>query len=216
MYRLKRRGVLLLGDRYHQFLTSRHLDSVHERFGGQLLAITDGIANLLAAIAALTAVCLTSYYSLSQFPGMSGISHGILDRLEEPVLLASKLFVGYLPHLFVVLLIVSATYVLTRILQAIAQAMEHGDISFPGFYPEWAKPTSKLFTFVLVVFALVVMFPYLPGGDSPAFRGISIFIGVLVSLGVEFGDGKPDRRNYPDLHAPLPGRRPGANLGHRR
>jgi small-conductance mechanosensitive channel len=67
--------------------------------------------------------------------------------------------------------------------RAIAQAVEHGDISFPGFYPEWAKPTSKLLTFVLAVLALVVMFPYLPGGDSPAFRGISIFIGVLVSLG---------------------------------
>lgn len=183
IYRLKRRAVLLLGDRYHQFLTSRHLDSVHAHFGGQLLAITDGVANLLAAIAALTAVCLTLYYSLSQFPGMSGISRGVLDRLQEPVLLASKLFVGYLPHLFVVLLIVTATYVLTRILRAIAQAMEHGDVSFPGFYPEWARPTSKLFTFVLVIFALVVMFPYLPGGDSPAFRGISIFIGVLVSLG---------------------------------
>jgi small-conductance mechanosensitive channel len=183
MYRLKRRAVLLLGDRYHRFLTSRHLDSVHAHFGGQLLAITDAVASLLAAIAALVAICLASDYSLSQFPGMAGISRSIFDRLQEPVILAAKLFAGYLPHLFVVLLIAAGTYVLTRILRAIAQAAEHGDISFPGFYPEWARPTSKLLTLVLAIFALVVMFPYLPGGDSPAFRGISIFIGVLVSLG---------------------------------
>ena len=82
-----------------------------------------------------------------------------------------------------VLLIAGGTYVLIRILRVTAQAVEHGDIGFPGFYPEWAKPTSKLITSVLAILALVVMFPYLPGGDSPAFRGISIFIGVLVSLG---------------------------------
>jgi len=82
-----------------------------------------------------------------------------------------------------VLLIAGGTYVLIRILRVTAHAVEHGDISFPGFYSEWARPTSKLITIVLAILALVVMFPYLPGGDSPAFRGISIFIGVLVSLG---------------------------------
>ena len=80
---------------------------------------------------------------------MAGISRSIFDWLQEPVLLAVKLFVRYLPHLFVVLLIAGGTYVLTRILRATAQAVEHGDISFPGFYPEWAKPTSKLITSVL-------------------------------------------------------------------
>jgi small-conductance mechanosensitive channel len=36
---------------------------------------------------------------------------------------------------------------------------------------------------VAVVFAMVVVFPYLPGGQSEAFKGVSIFLGVLLSLG---------------------------------
>ena len=36
--------------------------------------------------------------------------------------------------------------------------------------------------FLLIAFGLVVAFPYLPASDSPAFTGVSVFMGVLVSL----------------------------------
>jgi small-conductance mechanosensitive channel len=61
--------------------------------------------------------------------------------------------------------------------------VEQSTITITGFYPEWAKPTDKLLTFLTVAFAVIVAFPYIPGSDSPAFKGVSIFIGVLFSLG---------------------------------
>jgi small-conductance mechanosensitive channel len=128
-------------------------------------------------------IALAAYYSMLGFPGTSGIAHKILEDLDAPLVIAARMFVGYLPHFFVVLLIAAATYCLIRILRAVFLAVEHGDISLPRFHAEWARPTSQLCSLVLGIFALVVVFPYLPGGDSPAFRGISIFIGVLVSLG---------------------------------
>jgi small-conductance mechanosensitive channel len=61
--------------------------------------------------------------------------------------------------------------------------LERETIRWPGFYPEWAMPTSKMAELVILAFALVIIFPYLPGSDSPAFKGVSIFLGVLFSLG---------------------------------
>ena len=43
--------------------------------------------------------------------------------------------------------------------------------------------TYKIFKVLIIVFFLVVAYPYIPGSDSPAFKGISIFLGVLFSLG---------------------------------
>ena len=53
----------------------------------------------------------------------------------------------------------------------------------PGFYPEWADPTYKIVRFLVLAFSAIVIFPYLPGADSPIFQGVSVFLGVLFSLG---------------------------------
>src|SRR6185369_12161388 len=51
------------------------------------------------------------------------------------------------------------------------------------FYPEWAKPTFRIAVCLLIAFMAVVAFPYIPGSDSHAFKGVSIFLGVILSLG---------------------------------
>ena len=61
--------------------------------------------------------------------------------------------------------------------------MERGRIKFAGFYPEWVQPTYKIVRFLLYALAVVIIFPYLPFEKSPAFKGISVFLGVLFSLG---------------------------------
>lgn len=75
------------------------------------------------------------------------------------------------------------SYYLLRLLMVVARAIEHSDITVPGLHPEMALPTYQLVRILVVVFALVVSFPYLPGGQSEAFKGVSIFLGVLISIG---------------------------------
>jgi len=58
-----------------------------------------------------------------------------------------------------------------------------GRLTLAGFYPEWAMPTYRIVWFLTMAFTVVIAYPYLPGSDSPAFRGISLFLGVLFSLG---------------------------------
>jgi len=89
----------------------------------------------------------------------------------------------YVPNLVVVAVIVLVTYYLSRLLRLVFGEIEKGELKVRGFYPDWAKPTENLIRLLLVVLALIVCFPYLPGAKSPAFQGISIFLGLLLSLG---------------------------------
>ncbi len=80
-------------------------------------------------------------------------------------------------------LIVLCTYYVIRFCKFIFYELERGNISIPGFYQDWAIPTYNILQFLIIALAAVIAFPYLPGFDSPAFRGISVFLGILFSLG---------------------------------
>jgi small-conductance mechanosensitive channel len=70
-----------------------------------------------------------------------------------------------------------------RILTNIEEEYENDNITIKGFHKDWAKPTLNIVKVIIYAFALIFMFPYLPGSDSPAFKGVSLFLGVLFSLG---------------------------------
>jgi small-conductance mechanosensitive channel len=61
--------------------------------------------------------------------------------------------------------------------------IEKEALTFKGFYPEWAQPSYRIGRLLVIAFAAVMAFPYIPGSESSAFKGISIFLGVLFSLG---------------------------------
>lgn len=91
--------------------------------------------------------------------------------------------VGYLPNLAYIALAVVVTRGLLRLMRAVAGEVAAGRLSVPGFYPDWAMPTYKVARLLVLALCLVVVYPYLPGSGSPAFKGISVFVGVVGSLG---------------------------------
>ena len=68
-------------------------------------------------------------------------------------------------------------------IRAFFRSIERGRITFEGFDPDWATPTYKLVRLGVIAFGLVIAYPYIPGSDSMAFKGVSVFAGVLLSLG---------------------------------
>ena len=62
-------------------------------------------------------------------------------------------------------------------------AIERGRLTPRWIYPETAQPTRRLLTGLVWVFALVVAYPYLPGSQTDAFKGVSVFLGLLVTFG---------------------------------
>lgn len=91
-------------------------------------------------------------------------------------------FLAYLPNLFFIGIIGLLTWGLIQLLRAFFKEIKSGAIQLSAFDPEWADLTFNLFTVLLIVLAVIVAFPYLPGSGSPAFQGITIFLGLLVTL----------------------------------
>ncbi|MEO8166832.1 MAG: mechanosensitive ion channel domain-containing protein, partial [bacterium] len=92
-------------------------------------------------------------------------------------------FVRYLPNLFFILVIVYVTRYVIKFIRLVFDEIGKEVLTLPGFYAEWSDPTYKIVRFLILAFAGIVIFPYLPGSDSPIFQGITVFFGILFSLG---------------------------------
>lgn len=92
-------------------------------------------------------------------------------------------FIGYLPNLITIIVIVLVTRYVIRIIGLVFEGIKSRRIYLKNFYPEWAETSFSLIKLMIYALTAVIIFPYLPGSSSPAFQGISIFVGVLVSLG---------------------------------
>jgi small-conductance mechanosensitive channel len=77
----------------------------------------------------------------------------------------------------------TATYYLLKFLRFVADGIKDEKIHISGVHADLIDPTYQLLRFFIVAFAVVAAFPYIPGSESPVFRGISIFVGFLLSLG---------------------------------
>jgi small-conductance mechanosensitive channel len=100
-----------------------------------------------------------------------------------PLTAIEKAILTHIPNVvFIVIIVIIVRYIL-KLMKYFFQAVEKGNITFSGFYPEWSKPTYKILSYLVIAFFVVVAYPYIPGSDSQAFKGISIFVGVLFSLG---------------------------------
>ena len=120
---------------------------------------------------------------LQAFPQTRDTSTRILSYVIEPLTSVGTAIAEYLPNLFFIAVIVLVTRYLLLFIHLVFRAIGSGALSVPGFEPDWSEPTYKLVRVMVLAFSLVVLFPYLPGSGSDAFKGVSIFVGVLFSLG---------------------------------
>lgn len=133
---------------------------------------------------ALALGLLAIYFTLvlSLFPWTKRLGATIVAQLLGALSAFWLGFLSYLPNLFVVAFIAVATSYILRFTRLLFVQLGR-DQAFPWFYPEWTKPTQKLATVLIIALAAIVAFPYLPGAKSPAFQGVSLFLGLLISLG---------------------------------
>jgi small-conductance mechanosensitive channel len=133
----------------------------------------------------LTIVLFYFYIPLvfSFFPWTQGYAGTLFGYLAYPFKAVGSAILDYLPNLFYLAVIVVVTHYTVKLIRIVFNEIDRGNLVLPGFYQDWAMPTFKIVRFLFIMFALVMAFPYLPGSESPAFKGVSIFLGVLFSLG---------------------------------
>jgi small-conductance mechanosensitive channel len=119
----------------------------------------------------------------SFFPQTENLVNRFYQYIADPVKSVGRGLLNFLPNLFYIFIIILIARYLLRILNMLSKEIEEERLRLKGFHKDWAQPTANIIKIVLYAFTLVFIFPYLPGSDSPAFRGVSIFLGVLFSLG---------------------------------
>ena len=118
-----------------------------------------------------------------QFPYTRPWGEQLHDYMTAGIKAIALTIVNFIPGLVIVAVIFFITRFLARIGRLFFDAVESGRVSVPGLYAETAQPTRRIVTVILWLFALVMMYPYLPGSDSDAFKGVSVFVGLLLSIG---------------------------------
>ena len=122
-------------------------------------------------------------YVLTLFPWTRPIARGTAALFIDPLGVMWRGFIDSVPGLaFIAILVVVTRYAL-RLAGLFFDAIAIGRIQPSGFDPEWALPTFRLVRLAILGFALVIAYPYVPGSSTDAFRGVSIFFGLLMSIG---------------------------------
>lgn len=117
------------------------------------------------------------------FPSTKYTSYQFTNWLFSELAGFGKNLIAYTPDLILLAFVCLITSYLIKVNEYFFGEIRDEKITLRGFYPDWAEPTAKLVRALILAASVIVAFPYLPGSQSPAFKGISVFLGVLLSLG---------------------------------
>lgn len=173
----------LIETRYKERLHAIHIKTIEIVQVQRVRAIVDGAVKFFRLGIILVIAYTFIHVVLGFFPWTRSIADQILGFVLAPLKVIGTGIIKDIPNLLFIVALVFITRYLLKFMQMFSTQVEQGNITFSGFFPEWAKPTYKIIRFLVIAFAAVVAFPYVPGSNSPAFKGVSIFIGVLFSLG---------------------------------
>ncbi|MTH14300.1 mechanosensitive ion channel family protein [Flavobacterium sp. LC2016-01] len=137
----------------------------------------------IKVIALIFIVYLSLPVLFSIFPATEVYTTTLLRWILTPAKLAVMGFVGFLPSLVTILVIIIIFRFSVKVIKFFFEEIKKENIKIDGFYSDWAMPTFNIIRFLMFAFMLVIIFPYLPGSDSDIFKGVSVFVGILFSLG---------------------------------
>lgn len=122
-------------------------------------------------------------FVLRLYPWTRPFAERMLSLVLEPLAVMGKAILASIPDLAFLAVLAVMTRILLRSVRLFFNSVGKGTIAISGFDPEWGLPTYKIVRFAIVAFAVVVAYPYIPGSGSGAFKGVTIFLGILMSLG---------------------------------
>jgi small-conductance mechanosensitive channel len=164
------------------------IESLSEKLGdamrvGPMLRAMQASARTLRVVGFLVLAVLWFDVVLGQFPWTRWLSDDIAQLILDPLAIIALGIANYVPSLLFLVVLAIVTRFGLRMLRLYFDAVERGRTRLLNFEPEWALPTYKIVRALVLGVALVMAYPYLPGSGSEALRGLSVFAGLLISLG---------------------------------
>lgn len=122
-------------------------------------------------------------FMFSFFPMTKGIVSLFYGYIEKPILFLIYGFIDFLPNLFFIIVIIIFTRYIVKVSKYFVEDIENEKLVLKNFPKDWANTTQKMFSLLAYAFALILIYPQIPGSTSSAFKGVSIFIGAILSFG---------------------------------
>lgn len=180
LFKKLRRRVIWLKQNRLKSITIREYEFLNTHRQGRVLMFFTNVVRWIVLLIQLT-ISVPILFAI--FPQTEDLALKIFSYLLEPVKMIFKSVASYIPNLFIIFVIYYCIKYIVKGIQYIANEIESENLKISGFYPDWAQPTFNIIRFLLYAFMIAMIYPYLPGSDSGVFQGISVFVGLIISLG---------------------------------
>lgn len=174
---------LLLESRLKERIDALELKSFQLIRSNQILISISGLVRFLKFVLMLAVIFVGTQYILGLFPWTRFISVSLIQIFVKPFSDFGLAIVNFIPSLAFLIVIFFISKYLLKLVKLLFFGLKQGSITIDGFDPDWSIPTYKIVRILLIAFAAIIAYPYIPGSESDAFKGVSLFIGVLFSLG---------------------------------
>lgn len=149
----------------------------------QLVALARRLVDLAAWAAGLFAAYLWLAFVLTRFAYSRPWGEALGAYLRATIGELGLTALSGVPGLFSVVLILVVTRWVARLVGTFFDAVESGSVRQEWVHPETANATKRIAVALLWLFAIVLAYPYVPGSGSDVFKGVSVFAGLVLSLG---------------------------------
>lgn len=149
----------------------------------RILPLIAGLLNALRLLLIIVLIYIALPILFSIFPWTEPIADRLIGYVLTPLRNVLASIIQYIPNLLTIVVIYLITRYVIKVIKFFAEEIASGALKVSQFYPDWAMPTFNIIRFLMYAFMFVVIFPYLPGSDSKVFQGVTVFLGVLFSLG---------------------------------
>ncbi len=141
------------------------------------------LSNVVRWIVLLIQLTFTVPLLFVIFPQTEALALKIFGYIVSPIKMVLGGVIDYVPNLFIIVVIWLCIKYIIKGLRYISNEIESEKLKINGFYPDWSRPTFNIIRFLLYAFMIAMIYPYLPGANSGVFQGISVFVGLIISLG---------------------------------
>jgi small-conductance mechanosensitive channel len=149
----------------------------------QIIDVVHVLLRILKYVLSGFLLFLTIPIEFSLFPSTRHLATTIFGYILNPLKDIVIGTVNYIPNLFKIVIIVAVTHYVLKLLKFLSTQITRGRLVLHGFYADWAEPTFKILQVLLWAFTVAIAYQYLPGSESSVFKGVSVFVGLIFSLG---------------------------------
>ncbi len=180
LFRKLRRRIIKFKQQRLKPIVVRDYELLNTRRLGRIMIF---FSNVLRYLVLLIQLMFSVPILFAIFPQTEKLAMSIFRYIIEPIKMVVSAIGEYIPNLFIILVIWFCIRYIIKGIHYIANEIENEKLKINGFYPDWAQPTFNIIRFLLYAFMIAMIYPYLPGSKSGVFQGISVFVGLIISLG---------------------------------